>query len=64
MAEEKKKNVKDYLDALVDKQGLKTEVTITLTDTTLIKTCFYLIGTAIIIIGLARMASAIGKSKS
>lgn len=61
MAEEKKKNVKDYLDALVDKQGLKTEVTITLTDETLIKTSFYLIGTAIIIIAIARLVSAVGK---
>lgn len=63
MAEEKKKNVKDYLDALVDKQGLKTEVTITLTDETLIKTSFYLVGTAIIIIAIARIVSAIGKPK-
>lgn len=38
--------VKDYLDALVDKDGLRTEVTITLTDRTLIKTSAYLIGTA------------------
>lgn len=38
--------VKDYLDALVDNDGLRTEVTITLTDQTLIKTSAYLIGTA------------------
>lgn len=37
MAEEKKKGVKDYLDALVDKEGLRTDVTITLTDETLWK---------------------------
>jgi len=40
--------VKDYLDALVDKDGLRTEVTITLTDKTLLKTSLYLIGTAFI----------------
>lgn len=57
----KGKNVKDYLDALVDKEGLRTEVTITLTDETLIKTSLYLIGTAFIIIVAARMASAFTK---
>lgn len=31
------KNIKDYLNALVDKEGLRTEVTITLTDDTLWK---------------------------
>ena len=31
------KNIKDYLDAIVDKEGLRTEVTITLTDDTLWK---------------------------
>lgn len=40
--------VKDYLDALVDKDGLRTEVTITLTDKTLLKASAYLIGTAFI----------------
>jgi len=34
---EQKRNVKDYLDALVDKEGLRTDVTITLTDETLWK---------------------------
>lgn len=37
MAEEKKKGVKQYLDALVDKEGLRTDLTITLTDETLWK---------------------------
>ena len=33
----KSRSIKNYLDALVDKDGLKTEVTITLTDQTLLK---------------------------
>ena len=32
-----KKNIQDYLDALVDKEGLKTDVKITLTDESLWK---------------------------
>ncbi|MEN0050040.1 MAG: hypothetical protein AAF806_23455 [Bacteroidota bacterium] len=40
--------VKDYLDALVNEEGLRTEVTVTLTDRTLIKTSVYLIGTAFV----------------
>ena len=31
----KKKSVKDYLDALVDNEGLRTDVTVTLTQQTL-----------------------------
>lgn len=34
---EQKRNVKDYLDALVDKEGLRTDVTVTLTNETLWK---------------------------
>jgi len=46
MEEEKKgKNLTNYLDALVDKDGLRTEVTVSLSDATLIKTSLYLIGT-------------------
>ena len=37
MMDEKKRNIKDYIDALVDDEGLKTEVTITLTSETLWK---------------------------
>lgn len=58
---DKKKNVKDYLNALVDKEGLRTEVTITLTDQTLIKTALYLIGTAFIIISMVYGARMISK---
>lgn len=57
----KSKNIKDYLDALVDKEGLRTEVTITLTDETLIKTCLYLVGTAFTIIAMVRIANAFTK---
>ncbi len=32
-----RRSIKNYLDALVDKDGLKTEVTITLTNETLLK---------------------------
>ena len=32
-----KKNLKSYLDALVDDEGLKTEVTINITNQTLVK---------------------------
>ncbi|QKX04129.1 hypothetical protein HN014_04145 [Aquimarina sp. TRL1] len=35
--ERKKRNLNNLLDALVDKDGLKTEVTITLTNQTLLK---------------------------
>lgn len=35
--EPKKRNLGDYLNALVDDQGLRTDVTVTLTDTTLWK---------------------------
>ena len=37
MAEESKRNVRDYLDAMVDKEGLRTDVTVTLTNETLWK---------------------------
>jgi uncharacterized lipoprotein NlpE involved in copper resistance len=60
--EKKKMNVKGYLDALVDKQGLRTEVTITLTNETLIKTSLCLIGTAFVIIMMAYGAKLIWKS--
>lgn len=47
MAEEKKMGVQDYLDALVDKEGLKTEVKITMTDETLWKVVLALVGAGI-----------------
>lgn len=41
-------NVKKYLDALVDDNGLKTELTITLTHQTLTRLSLYLIGTVVV----------------
>lgn len=55
-------NLKGYLDALVDNQGLRTEVTITLTNETLIKTSLYLIGTAAIIIFMVHTAKVVSKN--
>jgi hypothetical protein len=37
MAETKKKTIKEYLDNLVDDEGLKSDITITITDKTLFK---------------------------
>ncbi|MDN5201246.1 hypothetical protein QQ008_07730 [Fulvivirgaceae bacterium BMA10] len=48
MSTGRKANLKNILDSLVDDDGLKTEVTITLTDGTLIKTSMYLVGTVIV----------------
>lgn len=38
-----KRNLKNYLDALVDKDGIKTEVTITMTNQTMQKLIFGMI---------------------
>lgn len=43
----KKAGIKGYLDALVDEDGLKTEVKITITDQTLMKTGIYVVGMVI-----------------
>jgi len=50
--ERKKRNLNNILDALVDKDGLKTEVTITLTNQTLLKIIagMLLSGVAIILV--------------
>ena len=47
------RNIKDYLDALVDKDGIKTDVTVTLTDDMLMKLILALLasGFTLIIIG-------------
>ncbi|WP_430409254.1 hypothetical protein [Kordia sp.] len=47
-----KRSIKDLIDGLVDKDGLKTEVTITLTNQTLMKVIIALLlsGVAIIVI--------------
>ncbi len=49
MSTEKKRNIKSYLDALVDKDGLKTEVTITMTSETTIKLVIALLGSGLTI---------------
>ncbi len=43
-----KNGIGKWLDQLVDDDGLKTEITITLTDQTLAKVSAYLIGTIVI----------------
>ncbi|WP_281989707.1 hypothetical protein [Aquimarina aggregata] len=50
--ERKKRNLNNLLDALVDKDGLKTEVTITLTNQTLLKIIFGMLlsGVAIVVV--------------
>lgn len=50
--ERKKRNLNTLLDALVDKDGLKTEVTITLTNQTLLKIILGMLlsGVAIIVV--------------
>ncbi len=49
MSTEKKRNIKNYLDALVDKDGLKTEVTITMTSETTMKLVIALLGSGLTI---------------
>ncbi len=44
----KKNNLQHLVDSLVDDDGLKTEVTVTLTHDTLIRTSLYLVGTVIV----------------
>ena len=46
------RNLKGILDSIVDDDGIKTEVTVTMSDATLIKTSAYIIG--------ATMLSSIG----
>ncbi len=50
-----KKNIKDYLDALVDKEGLRTEVTLTLTDDTLYKIIAALLAAGVGIVVIAHL---------
>ncbi|OED42503.1 hypothetical protein AB832_02995 [Flavobacteriaceae bacterium (ex Bugula neritina AB1)] len=52
MERKKRRNIGNILDALVDKDGIKTEVTITLTNQTLLKIIMGLLlsGVAIIVV--------------
>ena len=52
---EAKKQLKGYLDALIDDEGLKTEVTITLTDQTLWKIVGALVGSGLAIVLVAQL---------
>lgn len=49
MNQQRKIFIKDYLDALVDKDGLKTEVTITMTTPTTVKLIAALLGSGLTI---------------
>lgn len=49
MSQKRKINIKNYLDALVDKDGLKTEVTITMTTPTTVKLIAALLGSGLTI---------------
>lgn len=53
MAEKKKKTVKDYLDSLVDEEGLKSDVAITITS----KTAWTILGVGCGIIVFAKFIS-------
>lgn len=48
MSQLQRGNLKNYLDSLVDEDGFRTELTITLTDRTLLKTSLYLVGTTLV----------------
>lgn len=48
MSQLSKTGLKGYLDNLVDEDGFRTELTITLTDRTLLKTSLYLVGTTLV----------------
>ncbi|EDP96542.1 hypothetical protein U8527_10530 [Kordia algicida OT-1] len=50
-----KRSIKDLIDGLVDKDGLKTEVTITLTNQTLLKVIIALLLSGIAIIVIANL---------
>ncbi|WP_062062684.1 hypothetical protein [Aquimarina longa] len=51
----KKRTIKHYLDALVDKDGLKTEVTITLTNHTMMKIVASLLISGICIVTISHL---------
>ena len=51
-----KRNIKGLLDSLVDEDGLKTEVTINITNRTLTRLSLTLLGTGIAIIVIAKLA--------
>lgn len=54
-----KRSIKDLIDGLVDKDGLKTEVTITLTNQTLTKIILAFLATGIAIVVVAHLVKNI-----
>ncbi len=52
---QQKRNIKNYLDALIDKDGIKTEVTITLTNQTLIKIVMSLLVSGIAVVMVSHL---------
>ncbi|QKX05374.1 hypothetical protein HN014_10760 [Aquimarina sp. TRL1] len=55
MAVQKKRKLVNYLDALVDKDGLKTEVTITLTDQTMTRIIISFLVSGIAIVAISHL---------
>jgi len=49
METEEKASLKSYLDNVFGDEGLRTDLTITMTDETLQKTSLYLVGTGLVI---------------
>ena len=50
-----KRKITDYLDALVDKDGLKTEVTITLTNETMGKIILSLLASGLVMVTVSHL---------
>ncbi len=62
MSENKKRNG-GLLNALIDKDGIKTEVTLTITNTTATKVALTLLISGISLIGMARLLKEVFPSK-
>ena len=61
---QQKKTVKDYLDNVFSDEGLKSDITVSLTDQSLLKASAYLTGTALVIILMVFGAKEIFKHKA
>lgn len=59
-----KRNITQYLDALVDKDGLKTELTITITTATLLRLSLTLLFTGISLVMIVKVLKAMYPDKS
>ena len=60
--DKQRRTVKDYLDSLVDDQGIKSEVTVTLTNGTLWKAAGTLVGSGLAITILVFVVKGIAKN--